>query len=237
MLAIFCILPPQLKLNTVKRNSNEEVFFNDGYQLIKSEIAGKPDKDTIFRAITKMYKSVDQLIDSLLKYAETQGKKAACYKGCEWCCHQAVYANSYEIHFLSEYIKTNFQKVQIEQILNRAKNKNQQVKKLSEAEVLKYKSPCSLLIDGACMAYEARPMACRIYLSTKLESCLKFYHQPEDEKNYPALLDFPLMAGRMMNEGFIEALKEKEIGTAEFRLEEGLSITLEEGWLEPNALK
>lgn len=221
----------------MKRNSNEEVFFNDGYQLLKSEIDGKPDKNTIFRAINKMYESVDQLIDSLLEYAEKQGLKAACHKGCEWCCHQAVYANSYEIHFLSEHIKANFQQVEIKKLLNRAKNKNVLVKKLSDVEVLKYKSPCALLIDGSCIAYQARPMACRIYLSTKLETCLKFYNQPDDEKNYPALLDFPLMAGRMMNEGFMEALKENEVETAEFRLEEGLSITLEEAWSERNALK
>jgi hypothetical protein len=69
-------------------------------------------------------------------------------------------------------------------------------------------------------------MACRIYLSTRLETCLEFYHHPENEQNYPALIDFPLKAGRMMNEGFMAALKENGIETAEFRLEEGLKIVL-----------
>lgn len=221
----------------MEKNSNEAIFFNDGYQLVKSEISGDPDKKAIFRALKKMYESIDQLIDSLLSYAEKQGINVACHKGCEWCCHQAVYANSYEIHYLSEFIKANFQEEEKQKAHIRAKTKNNKVLTLSEKEILKYKSPCALLVNGACSAYEARPMACRIYLSTKLESCLNFFKQPDDDKNYPALLDFPLMAGRMMNEGFIEALKEKEIGTAEFRLEEGLSIILEEGWSEPNVLK
>jgi len=69
-------------------------------------------------------------------------------------------------------------------------------------------------------------MACRIYLSTKLESCIKFYHHPENETDYPALIDFPLRAGRMMNEGFSAALKEFGIEAAEYKLEEGLRIVL-----------
>lgn len=214
-----------------------KVFFNDGYQLAVSEIKGKADKDSIFRTLKKMYQSIDILTDSLLAFAEKQDIVVACNKGCEWCCHQAVFANSYETHYLSEYIKSNFTQEERLNVLERARQKNEKVKKLSEAGVLKYKSPCPLLINGACSAYEARPMACRIYLSTRIETCLEFFHHPGNEENYPALLDFPLMAGKMMNEGFIEALKEKEVGTAEFRLEEGLSITLEENWSESNALK
>ncbi len=225
-----------LKAKMVEQNPNK-VFFNDGYQLVVSELKGKADKDSVFRALKKMYQSIDMLIDSLLVFAKKKGIGIACHKGCEWCCHQAVFANSYETHYLSEYIKSNFSREEQQDTRECARQKNEKVKKLSEADILKYKSPCPLLIDGACSAYEARPMACRIYLSTRLETCLEFFHHPENEKNYPALLDFPLMAGKMMNEGFIEALKENEVGTAEFRLEEGLSITLEENWSEPNALK
>jgi len=69
-------------------------------------------------------------------------------------------------------------------------------------------------------------MACRIYLSTKLETCLEFCHHTDNETNYPALMDFPLRAGRMMNEGFSAALKAIGIETAEFKLEDGLRIVL-----------
>jgi Fe-S-cluster containining protein len=97
---------------------------------------------------------------------------------------------------------------------------------MNEQELANYKSPCALLENGACSVYDARPMACRIYLSTKLETCLEFYNHPDNEHNYPALIELPLRAGRMMNEGFMAALKEHGIETAEFRLEQGLSIVL-----------
>jgi hypothetical protein len=69
-------------------------------------------------------------------------------------------------------------------------------------------------------------MACRIYLSTKLETCLEFFNHPENAANYPALIDFPLRAGQRRNEGFCAALKKIEIETAEFLLEEGLQTAL-----------
>ena len=50
-------------------------------------------------------------------------------------------------------------------------------------------------------------MACRIYLSTDVKTCHEFYKNPDNIENYPALLDFPMKAGKMMNEGFKAALK------------------------------
>jgi hypothetical protein len=63
-------------------------------------------------------------------------------------------------------------------------------------------------------------MACRIYLSSNLETCLKFFNTPEDKSNYPALLEFPMRVGRMTNEGFKAALKTNGVIAKEFRIEE-----------------
>jgi hypothetical protein len=63
-------------------------------------------------------------------------------------------------------------------------------------------------------------MACRIYLSSDVNSCLKFFHHPEDKSNYPALLNLTLRCGQMMNEGFKAALKTSGRITKEFRIEE-----------------
>jgi Fe-S-cluster containining protein len=130
------------------------------------------------------------------------------------------------LHFLSEKIKTRFSSEKISKWIEAAESKFVATSQMNEEQVSKYKAPCPLLENGACSVYDARPMACRIYLSTKLETCLEFYHHPENELNYPTLIEFPLQAGRMMNEGFMAALKEHSIETAEFKLEEGLRIVL-----------
>ncbi|BBE15933.1 hypothetical protein AQPE_0069 [Aquipluma nitroreducens] len=207
-------------------SENERIFYSDGYRLAQSAIEEGLSNDTLFTAIESLYDAIDGLNDSIIALAERQNIKVACFKGCHWCCQQAVFANSYELHFLSEKIKKDFNPEDLTDVIAKTDAKYRITSNLSDDDILKYKAPCPLLHEGACSAYAARPMACRIYLSTKLQTCLEFYHHPENETNFPALIDLPLRAGQMMNEGFRAALKESGIETAEFRLEEGLRITL-----------
>jgi Fe-S-cluster containining protein len=207
-------------------SENDRIFYSDGYRLVQSAIEKGLSNETLFSAIESLYAAIDGLNDSIIALAERQNIKVACSKGCHWCCHQAVFANSYELHYLSEQIKEGFSPGELADVIAKSNAKYLVTSELSDEEILKYKAPCPLLKDGACSAYAARPMACRIYLSTKLETCLEFYSHPENETNYPALIDFPLRAGRMLNEGFRAALKEYGVETAEFRIEEGLRIVL-----------
>ncbi|HAQ18918.1 MAG TPA: hypothetical protein DCR40_06735 [Prolixibacteraceae bacterium] len=214
---------------TIENNcftKSDRIFYSDGYRLARTAIQQGFSNDTLFSAIESLYAAIDGLNDSLIALAKRQNINVACFKGCHWCCHQAVFANSYELHFLSEKIKILFNSEELAVIIAKTDAKYTITSELPEDEILKYKSPCPMLKNGACSAYSARPMACRIYLSTKLDSCLTFYQHPENEENFPALIDFPLRAGRMMNEGFGAALKEFGIETAEFRLEEGLKTVL-----------
>lgn len=205
---------------------NERIFYSDGYKLAQSAIEKGLTNATLFAAIEDLYITIDGLNDSIIALAEKQNMKVACHKGCQWCCHQAVYANSYELHYLSERVKAVISKEKIARWIDAAEAKYAVTSKMNEEQVAAYKSPCPLLENGACSIYAIRPMACRIYLSTRLDTCVEFYRNPGNKENYPALIDFPLCAGRMMNEGFMAALKEYGIDTAEFRLEEGLRIVL-----------
>ena len=207
-------------------NEHDRIFYSDGYKLAQTDIDQGISNSTLFLAIESLYAAIDGLNDSVVALAARQNMRVACHKGCHWCCHQAVYANSYELHFLSEKIKSQFSQEKISEWIEAAEAKSAITSKMDEEQISTYKAPCPLLENGACSIYEARPMACRIYLSTQLNTCLEFYQHPENKINYPALIDFPLRAGRMMNEGFMAALKGYGIETAEFKLEEGLRIVL-----------
>lgn len=207
-------------------SENDRIFYSDGYCLAQTAFQQELSKDSLFSAIKELYAAIDGLNESIIAMAAKQNLNIACYKGCHWCCHQAVFANSYEIHFLSEEIKKQFTSDELFNLVERTEAKYSITSNLKEDEILKYKSPCPLLKDDACAIYAARPMACRIYLSTKLETCLEFFNHPENELNFPALIEFPLRAGRMLNEGFSAALKAQGVETAEFRIEQGLRIAL-----------
>lgn len=207
-------------------SEHEQLFYNDGYKL--GQEAGKhiKDEDQFLGYVKELYQTIDGVILSILNLAKQQNIAVDCKKGCAYCCHQAVFANSYEFHYLERYLKSSFTKAKQNAVLEKAKAKNEITSQLSQEDVLNYKSPCPLLIAGACSAYEARPMACRIYLSMKVATCIEFFKNPENKDNFPLLLDFPLSAGRMLNEGFTAALREAGVEIAEFRMEEGLKTTL-----------
>ena len=90
-------------------------------------------------------------------------------------------------------------------------------------EQLKVRAACPFLKEGRCMVYEARPMACRIYLSSSEPSCKKEHDRPANGKNMPELFEFPLFAGRMLNEGFVAYLKQVGIKSSELPVEQGYS--------------
>ena len=168
--------------------------------------------------------AIDNLIEGLSEFAEKQNQRIDCKKGCEWCCHQPVFALDYELEYLNDFISHNFSEEIQTGIKKRAENKNGKLSMLSETELLNSKYPCPLLQNGTCMANHARPMSCRIYLSSNVNSCLNFYHQPQSKTSIPALLNLSLRTGQMMNEGFKAALKTTGIKTREFRIEEKLSV-------------
>ncbi len=205
-----------------KFSSIEKAFYSDGYNLVMKAIEHDRHNLDLMIPISEMYAEIDNLIRSLQEYAIQQNQTIDCKKGCSWCCYQPVFALDYELDFMKNHIRQNFTPEKQRKIQKRAIEKFNKLDRLTSEELHDSKHPCPLLEDGACISYSARPMACRIYLSSSLKTCYTFYTNPKDKTSYPSLLDFPMRAGRMMNEGFKAALKTNGIVAEEFRIEEKL---------------
>jgi Fe-S-cluster containining protein len=149
--------------------------------------------------------------------------------GCSYCCHQTVLATPYELLYLAAFVKNRFTGDQFNTIVQRATEKAAITSKLALDKLLKFKKPCPLLHpeQGFCRAYPARPMACRIYLSSDVKSCKDDLENPNDDSIFPQLYDMPLRAGRMMNEGFHARLRQGKMD----RLQ-AFENTIEEGLLK-----
>lgn len=198
----------------------EKAFYSDGYKLAMNAVEDNLNQENLFIALNEMYSAIDALTDSLLEFAHKQGKTVDCKKGCEWCCHQPVYALDYELDYLKQYIGSNLNSAEQRRIRLNAIRKNEKISGLDQVQMQKTRFPCPLLHDGACCAYDVRPMACRIYVSSDEGTCRSFFENPGDKSKYPSLLDLPLRLGRMMNEGFKAALKTNGIVSKEYRIEE-----------------
>lgn len=214
-------------------SESDRIFHSDGHRTGQMAADQGLRPEDISDGIKTIQDSMDSLNEAILRNAVTQGVEVACKKGCDFCCYQPVFANNFEILRLIRHIRRNFNAAQISAILKKAAAKNLAVSKMSESKMLRHKAACPLLENGACTVYEARPMACRIYLSTSLESCRHFFAYPEDKHKYPMLLEFPLRAGRMLNEGFAAAMRQNGQPFREYRLEEGLLLFLQEPDIQP----
>lgn len=201
----------------------EKAFYSDGYRLGMQAVNNNNSNEELFTSIELMYSGIDEFIASVEQLAKQNNQPVDCKKGCEYCCYQPVFVLDFEMHFLSAFINNNLSKEKNREVRVRAESKRIKLAELAGEDLLNSKYACPLLENGVCLAYEARPMACRIYLSTSVGSCLTFYNNPGNRNSFPALLDLPMRAGRMMNEGFKAALKTNGIFAKELRIDEGLS--------------
>jgi len=196
----------------------EQVFFEDGKQLA-SAVPVKQEFENLLYALRQLYHNADTLIDAFVQRCESDGIPVDCHLGCQWCCHQSVFATTHEIIVVAAYLEKHFSKDVTDQIKERAKEKETRLSKLSPADSLKQSIPCPLLRKGICMVYPVRPMGCRIYLSASEKSCHAKYLRPDDADVVPELFNFTLKAGRQLNEGFASALREEGFSVEEQRIE------------------
>jgi Fe-S-cluster containining protein len=202
--------------------SIERAFYSDGFKLGNKAVENLRSGGNLFDTIHEMYELIDAMINSFSEFAVQQNQKIDCKKGCSWCCHQPVFALDYELDYLKFHINNKFSTEEQKNISKKATEKWEKLKGLKDEELINSKIPCPLLKNDSCTVYEVRPVACRIYLSKNVNTCVLFYNEPENKASYPDLLDLPMRIGRMINEGFNAALKTNGITPKEFRIEEKL---------------
>jgi Fe-S-cluster containining protein len=213
----------------MEKREIRRIFYRDGYRLAHEHLSGELSSRNLKLAISRLYESMDGLLDAFLARTASEGAPAACKKGCAWCCYQEVFAVTHEFLYLREYVFQSLTEEQRNRILERARDKVRQTMNLPLDEQLKVRASCPFLEEDSCMAYAARPMACRIYLSSSLSSCKKAHERPSNGKAIARLFEFPLLAGRMLNEGFVAYLKQSGIQSAELPLEQGYSSMISTG--------
>ena len=207
-----------------------KIFYRDGYRLAMQHLGDGVTVDKLRSAIKAMYEAVDGLLEAFLHRTGSDGKAAECKKGCAFCCHQPVLAVSHEMLLLKDYIEQEMPADKQTQFIDRSREKSLLTLNKTLEEQQRITHACPFLEHNSCMIYEARPMACRIYLSSSLSSCRKEYDEPGTGRHKPELYEFPLNAGRMLNEGFVSCLKQLGLESAELPLEQGYAslVTLKQ---------
>jgi len=207
-------------------NEIDNIFFNDGYKLAESILKNFVSPGGMLRLTETLYENIDELLEVFATRVEKENQKIDCKKSCHWCCTQAVFINPWEAQYISEYIKSNFSLEEIEALKLKISSKDRKTKAMSMKNLLMHKEDCPFLQNKSCSIYNSRPIACRIYLSMSLESCVNFYKSPEVKTSYAKLYQFPLHAGKMLNEGSAAFLREKKIEVPAISLESAMNHIL-----------
>lgn len=202
------------------------VFFNDGYRLACDILGNGLSGNSILFLTRKLYSEINSLIESFNARCRMENRRVDCRERCSFCCHQAVLIVPYEAFYLAQYLSESLAEDSRHRIKARIAEKDRITGKMKVQELLHHKSPCSFLEDDCCAVYPARPMACRIYLSADRDSCLYEYQHPAETDYFPGLYEFPLQAGRMMNEGICAWLREKKIYPTEWQLESSMNTIM-----------
>lgn len=202
----------------------EQAFFRDGYLLAVEYLSREGPSDQIMEAMSRLYTMLDEFLAVFLEQADSGKNPAACKKGCAWCCHQAVFAQEHEFRYLKQWMFEHLDAELLDKVRKMAKQKLEHTDPLPREKQLKHKEPCPLLENDTCLVYEARPVACRIYLSMNLDSCIDEFNNPDNTSSFPRLFELPMQAGRKLNEGFCAGLTQAGVDTREFSMEKGLLI-------------
>lgn len=207
----------------------DHLFLNDGYNLAKSILQENTFPESLISLNQQLYSVSNQLFESFQNRVSKENKIIDCKKKCHWCCNQTVFTNLREAFFIKDFMQNNFSPSQRLRLRKKITEKLKNTSLLSLEEKLLYKETCPFLENQICIIYPARPMACRCYLSKSLTSCLNFYKNPADKNSYPQLYDFPLHAGRMLNEGIKLYLDGKDLCDPVLDLETAMDKVSQKG--------
>ena len=103
--------------------------------------------------------------------ADPPVRPPACQRGCAWCCYLLVPVSVPEVVLLAQYLRDTRSAAELEALIARLASHASRTGGATAAEYLAARLPCPLLVDGACSAYHARPLACRGWNSYDAHVC------------------------------------------------------------------
>jgi hypothetical protein len=118
--------------------------------------------------IREVYRFTDELITGCIQ----KGPGLACQKGCHWCCFLWVKVTPLEVLSIHEYAYTHLTPGEISALRQRLAQTMQVAGGGVSDQTAWSHGLCPLNVDGACLVYPARPVACRCYHSLKPADCI-----------------------------------------------------------------
>ena len=146
------------------------------FDVTVSTLKNATDVDSCTALVAKADRRFEATFDHLRK----EGAPIACKPGCNFCCHLRVTVAPHEAIALFRYLRSQIPAAVAQQIEQRVLANAGQIAHMTEEQHWSKNLRCAFLVDGACSAYRARPMACALHHSLDVDACEVSYENPSD---------------------------------------------------------
>jgi uncharacterized protein len=156
---------------------------------------------------------------------------SACHAGCHFCCYLKVGATAPEVLALSAHLERNAPREEFERIKARTAELAADPRIFSSDAKPAARLACPVLTElGTCAAYEARPLACRGWNSSDVESCRRWL---DDDSALPPSNAQQARDCAAVGLGLTAAVAEAGLSADVLELTSALNVAFH----EPNALE
>ncbi len=164
-------------------------------------------------------------------------KEVDCCAGCAWCCHEPLQVSILDAVSVAQQIR---QTERVAEILATLKSYNESLAPLGNSrESLKQSfDPCPFLgPQNRCTVYEARPVICRAFHSTQVDTCESIVKNASSQRDVPMFTGLFGFRGLRLS-GARKALKDLGLDDRPVVLARAVELLLEnfedtlEAWME-----
>jgi Fe-S-cluster containining protein len=166
--------------------------------------------------------ALDELTARWLALGGADEAKPACARGCSHCCHARVDVTAPEVFLLVRYLRARpdaARDARIDSTARRLEGASGRAYHLAQVR-------CALLDDdGACLAYPARPLACRRAHSTDASVCAAVHEDPALDVRIPSAPSLQWAASSLVL-GWLEGCEHARRAPHHYELHGALRIAL-----------
>jgi hypothetical protein len=150
-----------------------------------------------------------------------------CQAGCAWCCYPPfVTATAAEVICIAAFLRDTLDPAALQSLLMRLKQRAGLIAGLQPAQRDHARVACALLVDNRCSVHPLRPLACRGWVSSDVQSCEASYNSGWESPvpNGPRHLGITTS----VREGMRQALEQSGLEDERIDLTRGLLVILSE---------
>lgn len=128
---------------------------------------GHKTPESAINLIQEVYRVTDEIMVGCLR----SGIKPPCKQGCSWCCFLRVKVTPLEVMCIVDNLRSRLKPGEITELQHRLVSTDGITRGMEGNRRVRTKMLCPLLVDGNCLAYPVRPIACRVYHSLNSSEC------------------------------------------------------------------